>query len=136
MGLFDAHARLADARLPPEELPRLAARAQAVGVTGALVAGTSIESSRRAIQVAERFAPEWDLWAAVGVHPAGAARVNEETITALHRMGQARRVRAVVAGLDLTPEMPPRRVQEAALEALLQLSQWLNLPVVLHAGTG
>jgi TatD DNase family protein len=51
-------------------------------------------------------------------------------------MGQARRVRAVVAGLDLAPEMPPRRVQEEALGALLQLCQWLDLPVVLHAGVG
>jgi Tat protein secretion system quality control protein TatD with DNase activity len=49
-------------------------------------------------------------------------------------MAQARRVRAITAGLDLAPGLPPRRVQELALEALLQLCQWLDLPVILHAG--
>jgi TatD DNase family protein len=133
--LFDTHTRLTDSRFPPGELPRIIPAAREVGVGGALVVGTSLESSRRAIQIAERLAPEWDAWAAVGVYPPAAASVNEETITALHRMGQARRVRAVAAGLDLVPGLPPRRVQEAALEALLQVAQWLDLPVVLHSGS-
>jgi TatD DNase family protein len=132
--LFDGHAGLADGRFPPAELPAIVARAREAGVGGALIVGTRLETSRRAIQVAERFAGEWDAWAAVGVHPAAAGSVNEETVTALHRMAQARRVRAITAGLDLSPGLPPRRVQEAALEALLQLCQWLTLPVVLHAG--
>jgi TatD DNase family protein len=136
MSLFDAYARLTDARFPPSELREIGERARQAGVAGGLVVGTSLESSRRAIQVAERLAPEWELWAAVGVHPAAAASLNEETITALHRMGQARRVRAVAAGLDLSPGAPPRRVQEPALEALLQISQWLEVPVVFHAGPG
>jgi TatD DNase family protein len=134
MSLFDTHARLADPRFLPVELPDLTARARMAGVASILVVGVSLEASRRAIQLAERLAPEWDAWASVGVHPAAAGSINEETITALHRMGQARRVRALAAGLDLSPAAPPRRVQEAALEALLQLSQWLDLPVALHDG--
>jgi TatD DNase family protein len=133
-GLFDGYAGLADIGFPPAELPAVLARAREAGVGGALVVGNSIDSSRRAIQVAERFAAEWEVWAAVGVHPSAAASVNEETVTALHRMAQARRVRAITTGLDLAPGLPPRRVQEPALESLLQLCQWLDLPVVLHAG--
>lgn len=136
MNLFDSHLRLADPRFPPAELPAIVAQARGAGVAGGLVTGTSLEASRRAVQAAERFAGEWDLWAAVGAHPAAAASIHEETITALHRMGQARRVRAISAGLDLTPGNPPRRVQEAALEALLQLAGWLDLPVTLQAGAG
>jgi TatD DNase family protein len=132
--LFDAYGDLADHRFPPEGLPAIVGRARECGVGGALIAGTRLETSRRAIQVAERFAGEWDVWAAVGVCPAAAASVNEETVTALHRMAQARRVRAITAGLHLTQALPPRRVQEPALEALLQLCQWLTLPIVLHAG--
>lgn len=132
--LFDGYAGLADGRFPPAELPGVVARAREAGVGGALVVGQSIESCRRAIQVAERFGAEWEVWAAVGVHPAAAASVNEETVTALHRMAQARRVRAITAGLDLSPAMPTRRVQETALEAMLQLCQWLDLPIVLQAG--
>ncbi len=134
MSLFDTHARLGDPQFPPAELPQLVARARAAGVGGSLAVGSSLEASRRAIQTAERFAAEWDVWAAVGVYPAAAASLNEETVTALHRMGQARRVRAVAAGLDLTPGAPPRRVQEMAFEALLQVAGWLELPVVLHDG--
>src|SRR5438094_221499 len=134
MSLFDTYTRLTDPRFPPAELPDLVERAWGAGVAGILVVGSSLESSRRAIQLAERLAPEWEAWAAVGVHPAAAASVNEETITALHRMGQARRVRALATGLDLSPGAPPRRVQEAALETLLQIAQWLDLPVALHDG--
>jgi TatD DNase family protein len=134
VSLFDGYAGLADICFRPAELPGVVAQARVAGVSGALVAGDSLTSSRRALQVAERFAAEWDVWAAVGVHPPAAASVNEETVTALHRMAQARRVRALTAGLDLSPGLPPRRVQEPALEAHFQLCQWLDLPVVLHAG--
>jgi TatD DNase family protein len=134
--LFDGYASLADLQFPPAELPAVVARARKAGVRGALVPGGNMESSRRAIQVAERLSSEWETWAAVGIHPASANSVNEETVTALHRMAQARRVRAISAGLDLSPGLPPRRVQEAALVALLQLCEWLSLPIVLHAGAG
>lgn len=130
--MFDSYTGLAE--LPKAELPGIVARARAAGVAGALVAGGSVDASRRAIQIAERFGSEWEIWAAVGIRPAAAGSVNEETITALHRMGQARRVRAVVAGLDIAPGQPPRRVQETALDAMLQLCQWLELPVLLHYG--
>jgi TatD DNase family protein len=130
--LFDGYAGLVD--LPPGDLPGIVARARAAGVGGALVVGQDVASSRQAIRIAEQLAGEWDVWAAVGVSPVAAGAVNEETITALHRMGQARRVRAVAAGLDVAPGLPPRRVQEAALDAMLQLCQWLDLPVILSAG--
>jgi TatD DNase family protein len=133
MKLFDACIRLTDPRFPLAEHQSIVERARNAGVTGGLVVGTSLESSRRAIQAAERLSTEWDLWAAIGLYPAAAASLNEETITALHRMGQARRVRAVAAGLDFAPGMPTRRIQEMALESLLRISQWLDLPVVLHA---
>ena len=130
--MIDLYAGLAD--LPHGELPGIVARAKEAGVDGALVVGGSVERSRRAIQIAERFAVEWGVWAAVGILPAAAGTLNEETLTALHRMGQARRVRAVVAGLDVAPGLPPRRVQEPAFDAMLQLCQWLDLPLLLHAG--
>jgi TatD DNase family protein len=130
--MFDCCAGLAE--LSPAELPGMVARAREASVGGALIVGGSIEASRRAIQIAERFAGGWEVWAAVGIHPASAATLNEETLTALHRMGQARRVRAVTGGLDVAPGLPPRRVQEAAFDAMLQLCQWLDLPILLHAG--
>jgi TatD DNase family protein len=132
--MFDSYAGLAD--LPPAELLGMVARAREAGVGGALVAGHSLETSRRAIQIAERFGADWDIWTAVGIQPAAAASLNEERITALHRMAQARRVRAITAGLDLAPGLPARRLQETALEAMLQLCQWLDLPLVLQVGEG
>ena len=73
MNLFDAYLRLADPRFSPAELAAITHRAVRAGVSGGLVVGTTLESSRSAIQVADRLAPEWELWAAVGVHPAAAA---------------------------------------------------------------
>jgi len=49
VSLFDAYARLTDPHFPPEELTAIGQRARAVGVSGGLVVGTSLETSRRAI---------------------------------------------------------------------------------------
>lgn len=62
---YDTHAHL-DYPDFASDLPEVVARAQAAGIAKIISIGTDLESSRRAISVAERFS---QVYAAVGWHP-------------------------------------------------------------------
>ena len=65
---YDTHAHL-DYPDYADDLPESIERAQAAGITKIVSIGTHLESSRRAIKLAERFAC---VFAAVGWHPSNA----------------------------------------------------------------
>ncbi len=133
--LVDTHAHL-DA--PPFDGDREAVvqRAREAGIA-VVTMGTDLESSRRAVELAERYAP-W-VWAAVGVHPHEArryvhkGRFDPRALEELERLLQRERVVAVgEIGLDYFKEFSPRDAQTIALEAQLELAQRCEKPVVLH----
>jgi TatD DNase family protein len=65
---YDTHAHL-DYPDYAADLPEVVARAQAAGIAKIISIGTNLESSRRAVQLAEKFP---NVFAAVGWHPANA----------------------------------------------------------------
>src|SRR5437773_5092749 len=78
-----------------EELLRRAADA---GVTRIITIGTSIESSRRAIDLAEKYPA---VYATVGVHPTYAEEAEEDVFTPLHELAKHPSVVAIgETGLD------------------------------------
>jgi TatD DNase family protein len=73
-------------------------RATEAGVTRIITIGTSIESSRRAIQLAENYP---NVFAAVGVHPSYAEEAADDVITPLRELARHPRVVAIgETGLD------------------------------------
>jgi TatD DNase family protein len=73
-------------------------RATEAGVTRIITIGTSVESSRRAIEIAEKYS---NVYAVIGVHPTYAAEAEEDVITPLRALAQSRRVIAIgETGLD------------------------------------
>ena len=73
-------------------------RAEEAGVTRILTIGTSIESSRRAIELAEKYS---QVFAAIGVHPSTADESGEDVITPLRELAKNPRVAAIgETGLD------------------------------------
>jgi TatD DNase family protein len=73
-------------------------RASEAGVTRVLTIGTSIESSRRAIELAEKY-PQ--VYAVIGVHPTTADESGEDVITPLRELAKNPRVAAIgETGLD------------------------------------
>ena len=73
-------------------------RATDAGVTRILTIGTSIESSRHAVELAEKYE---NIFAVIGVHPTTADEVDEDVITPLREIAQSRRVVAIgETGLD------------------------------------
>lgn len=123
-----------------DESGQVVERARAAGVTGFLNVGYDLQTSRESIALADRFP---DVWATVGVHPHDALLLADEqgllTDDGRRRLGEIEqlcrhpRVLAVgEIGLDYFRDLSPRRAQQAALSAQLELAARLDLPVVFH----
>src|SRR4051812_30572911 len=73
-------------------------RATAAGVTRIITIGTSIESSRRAVELAERYD---NIFAVIGVHPTVDDGTSDDVISPLRELAKSPRVVAIgETGLD------------------------------------
>ena len=94
---YDTHAHL-DYPDYANDLPEVIERARAAGITKIISIGTDLESSRRAVKLAERFA---GVFAAVGWHPSNAHEAPEDICPALRELVQHPKVVAIgETGLD------------------------------------
>ena len=111
--LIDTHAHL-DFPDFANDLDAILNRATAAGVTRIITIGTSIEGSRRAVALAEKYS---QVFAVVGVHPNSAGEAEDNFIDELRAIAQNPRVVALgETGLDYhylpsskrPAESPPR----------------------------
>ena len=94
---FDTHAHLDYPDYAPD-LPEVVARAAAVGITKIISIGTSLESSERAVRLAEKFP---GVFAAVGWHPTEALSAPADLRPALRAFARHPKVVAIgETGLD------------------------------------
>jgi TatD DNase family protein len=127
--LIDTHAHL--------DLPQFAAdcaavveRAQAAEVGAIINAGADVESSRRAVALAQQY-PE--VYAAVGVHPHDAKKLDGDALAALRELARQPKVVAVgEIGLDFYRNLSPQDVQRRAFQAQLAWAERLGKPVIVH----
>jgi len=95
--LIETHAHL-DYPDFASDLDDVLRRATEAGVTRIITIGTSVESSRRAIDLAEKYS---NIYAVIGVHPTYAEQAEEDVITPLRELAKSRRVAAIgETGLD------------------------------------
>ncbi|HYE91333.1 MAG TPA: TatD family hydrolase [Terriglobales bacterium] len=128
--LFDTHAHLHFPDLA-SDFDAVMARAREAGVRRMVTIGTDVETSRAAIEVAER---DPDVWATVGLHPHDAAAGDDAVFDELERLGRSPRVVAVgEMGLDFFRNLSPRPVQDAAFRRQIALARRLRKPVVIHS---
>lgn len=128
--LFDTHAHLDD-RAFDEDRQTLLADLPAQGLTLVMNPGCSLESSRNASALAERYDY---IYAAVGSHPDAADEVDEGVLDAYREMCRKNpKIKAIgEIGLDYHYEDIPRQLQIKAFRAQMELAQELNLPVIIH----
>src|SRR5213596_610827 len=104
--LIDTHAHL-DFPDFAGDLEDVLRRAEEVEVRRVITIGTSIESSRRAIEFAEKYP---SVYAAIGVHPSHAEEAEDDVITPLRDLAKNSRVVAIgETGLDYH-YLPSRKV--------------------------
>ena len=127
--LVDTHAHLDMSRFQDDREAAIE-RARQAQVGAILNVGIDLESSRRAV----RLAAEHDaVYAAVGVHPHYARRLDGAALKSLTEMAQQPRVVAVgEIGLDFFRDLAPRDVQMRAFQAQLALATALGKPVIVH----
>lgn len=105
-------------------------RAGAAGVGRLLNPGTSLESSRAAVQLAGRHSA---LYAAVGIHPNEKVKYIGEFLHELDLLaGQPQVVAIGEIGLDYYRDAVDRAAQREKFEAQLGLAAAHSLPVIIH----
>lgn len=128
-GLVDTHCHVMD-RAFDVDRDAVLGRARAGGVCALLLVGYDLETSRRAIDLAERLA--WAK-ASVGIHPNYAAQHTEAQFAELAELARSPEVIAVgETGLDYYRDYTPPARQRWALDWHLELAEELGLPVVIH----
>lgn len=129
MLLFDTHAHIAEEEyeLDREEVLE---RARGAGVAYINNVGYNLESSRRAITLAENHNM---VYASVGFHPHNAIEAGPDYLGELKNMSAHPRVVALgEIGLDYYRDLSPREMQRKVFREQLSLARELSLPVIIH----
>lgn len=133
---FDTHAHL-DYPDYAADLAGVIARAETAGISKIISIGTSLESSRRAVQLAEKFP---NVFAAVGWHPTEASSAPGDLRPALRELARHPKVVAIgETGLDYhrlpgNPEADSRykKRQAEVFQQQLDVAIELGLNCIIH----
>jgi TatD DNase family protein len=127
--LFDSHCHLDDDAFD-HDLEAVLHRAEQAGVRHAMVVGITLDSSEKAVRLADRYE---SLFASVGVHPHDAKDCSEPVLERLVSFAANPKVKAWgETGLDFNRMYSPKAVQEKWFSRQLDIADRLNLPVILH----
>ena len=130
--LIDTHCHL-DAYTDDAEVAEVLTRAREVGVRLIVNAGTTLESSRRCVELTKAF-PKF--YAGVGIHPMDlTGPVDERVYAQLHDYATSTHKVIVISeiGLDFLDNMPDRAMQYQAFREQIRLARDLRLPIVFHS---
>jgi len=111
-------------------------RATEAGVTRIITIGTSVESSQRAVDLAEKYP---NIYAVIGVHPTYVEEAGEDVISPLRELAQSPRVVAIgETGLDYH-ELPSVKVarekQVQVLAGALRTETDEEIEATIHDGS-
>lgn len=128
--LFDTHCHL-DTQAFDADRDAVFVRAHAAGVTRFLNPAYDLESSRRAVALAQARA---DVAAAVGVHPNESAAFDAVALDTLRELSTERGVVAIgEIGLDYHWRTVSPELQKIAFLRQLGLARERQLPVIIHS---
>jgi TatD DNase family protein len=116
------------------DLDAVLRRATDAGVTRILTIGTSIESSRRAVDLAEKYP---NIFAVIGVHPTYAEEAGEDVMTPLLELAKSSRVAAIgETGLDYhhLPSIEAAKQEPAQVIHALQSETDGDIDANIHDG--
>jgi TatD DNase family protein len=137
---FDTHAHLDYPDFAPE-LPGVLERAAAAGIARVISIGTDLESSRRAVELSDKYP---SVYATVGWHPSDAPRAPEDVTPELRELAKHPKVVAIgEIGLDYyrlpskksgapTDDLLIKQKQRDIFRQQLELAAELGLNCVVH----
>jgi TatD DNase family protein len=125
--VIDSHTHLTSCEPPPD---RLVAEAEQAGVRRMLTVGTTGDSCRAALQLAEDF-PQ--VYVAIGRHPNNATGFDAADLAELEALAAHPRCRAIgETGLDFYRDSAPPADQARAFSAQIGLARETGKPLVIH----
>lgn len=133
MELFDSHAHLDDEKFK-EDREVLIQQIKEAGITRLISAGYSLESSKKAIDLAEQYD---FINATVGISPNDILQIEEELWKLLNEIKElANQSKKIVAigeiGLDYHWNQENKDLQKQAFIKQIELANELKLPIVIH----
>ena len=129
MSIVDTHAHL-DADEFIADCDAVNKRAVKAGVNRIITCGTGVESSEKAIALAEKY-PQ--VYGAVGIHPHEIADVKKDDISKIAELSRHPKVVALgEMGLDFHRSVVHKDAQIQGLKWQLELASELKLPVIIH----
>jgi TatD DNase family protein len=129
MMLFDSHCHLDDPSFRGD-LEAVVARAHAAGVARLMTVGVTLETSRRAVELAKSRP---GVYASAGVHPHDAQKCSEDVLDELLRLSGNPEVRAWgETGLDFNRMHSPKDAQEKWFVRQLEAAAERSLPMIFH----
>jgi TatD DNase family protein len=130
MELIDTHCHLTFEPLAGD-VAGVIERSRAAGVSRWITVGTSLEDSRKVIELAGRYER---MYATVGIHPHDAKSADAAALAELKGLGRSEKVVAVgETGLDFHYNFSKQPDQRRVFEAHLQIGRELDLPVIVHS---
>ncbi|MDX1776822.1 MAG: TatD family hydrolase, partial [Desulfobulbales bacterium] len=127
--IIDTHCHL-DMIADGEALGEAVTRAAAAGVRAIITVGIDLESSKKAIQLAESFA---SVYATVGIHPHNTRGLTDNSYAELEKLCRKPKVVAYgEIGLDYVKQYAPKEVQLEHFDRQVILAKQTGLPLVVH----
>jgi TatD DNase family protein len=127
--LIDTHAHL-EMREFNDDREEVIKRAREAGIEYIITIGTTIESSRDAVLLADKYD---FIYAAIGIHPHEVKDILHPTYEILRHFAQHKKVVAYgEIGLDYHYENSPRTDQKRKFRDMLREARELDLPVIVH----
>lgn len=129
MEWIDTHCHLNEDAFS-SDLTEVIQRAQDAGVVRILVVGIDVASSRRAVEIAERFE---QVYAVVGIQPNYVLSAGDRDLSAIEELSFSSRVMAIgETGLDRYWDYAPLERQIVFFEQQIDLARRRGLPLVVH----
>lgn len=130
MHLIDTHCHLTFEELE-NDIDCVLARSKDQGVTEWITVGTTIEHTKRAITLAQKFE---NLYATAGIHPHFAKEITENDITKLIELANNKNIIAIgETGLDFHYNFSKQPAQIKLFEQQIKIAAELNLPLIVHS---
>ncbi len=127
--IFDTHAHYDDERFD-EDRDALLKQLHQDGISYILNAGASPESLEACIELSDKYP---FIYAALGIHPHDADKMNEDLINKIRILSKKEKVVAIgEIGLDYYYDNSPRDIQKYWFERQIELAKELRLPIIIH----
>jgi len=129
VSVIDTHCHL-DMISSGEDIGKIVSRAAARGISRIITIGIDLESSKKAIDIAEKYET---VYASVGIHPHNVQGLQDNSYDELEKLCDNSKVVAYgEIGLDFVKQYAPQHVQLEHYARQIELAKKVGLPLVIH----